>query len=133
MIRSTLVATLMGALAVVVGCTRPPSEGEAPSAEAVRSAVLQKLEQTLAANDGSIELVEEGAEEGIELTVERVHDDIEHVACVDFTAPDGTPFDVDFYLAGRDGALHVERIRLHKVGSETVEPAGVRVRIESLP
>jgi hypothetical protein len=59
------------------------------------------------------------------LDLVKVHDDGvsslgngKYFACVDMKAPDGTAYDIDFFMTGKPGAMNVTETSVHKINGK---------------
>jgi hypothetical protein len=59
------------------------------------------------------------------LDLVKVHDDAvsslgngKYFACVDMKAPDGTAYDIDFFMTGRPGSMNVTETSVHKINGK---------------
>lgn len=125
------VALLAGA-ALLVGCRPPDVEPEEVPAEEVRQTIADWID----AREGTIELTDPASGEVLTATFDHVHEAVEptpggrYVACADFTGPDGTVYDIDYYVRAVDGEFLIEDWVLHKAAGETVLPDEERRRLD---
>lgn len=109
--------------------------GEVPPtvAEDVKSTVVERIQ---AYND-TIPIAHPETGERVELVFDHVHEEVaatpggRYVACVDFLDPDGTVWDVDYYVGEQDGGYAVEDVLIHTIDDENVIPEGTRRRLET--
>lgn len=109
-------------LALALACGGAASDDAA--AEAVRDAVRKHVQSS----GGEMRFEDPTRDEPVAMRFDHVHEAVHpteggrQVVCVDFQGPDGTVYDVDFYV-DREGTtedLLVEDAVLHKVGKKDV-------------
>lgn len=122
---------------VVWGCAQGQQEqtAEAPpgdiSPEEVRTLVMEEIH----AVGDSISVQNPKTGQQTNLRFVAVHEGVmltpggRQMVCVDFTAPDGVVFDVDYYLSNRNQAWFVTDVAVHKVGPEDVQAPADRQRL----
>lgn len=101
------------------GETTAPALTEAELADAIEAHVAAIAE----ANDGVYPLEDPETGETLNLELVKVHEERlartapdTYFACVDFAGPDGTTYDVDFFMTGETAdALAFEEFSIHKV------------------
>ncbi len=120
-----------GLLSLIAGC----GGGEAVPDEAVRNTIAD----TIQAQGDSLVLTDPRSGDPLVMRFDHVHEAVDptpggrYVACVDYVGPDGTVYDVDYYLGDRDGIIHVEDVVLHEIDDEDVIAKAERARLDSLP
>lgn len=107
-----------------------PEEGEAAAPALTEAqladAIEAHVEDVAADHGGTYPIEDPETGETLQLTLEKVHEERlaqtapgTYFACVDFGAPDGTTYDVDFFMTG-DSAddLEFQEFSIHKVNGE---------------
>jgi len=107
-----------------------PEEGKAagPSLtkEQLADAIEAHVDEVAEKNGGVYPIDDPETGKALRLTLQKVHEERlaqtapgTYFACVDFGAPDGTTYDVDFFMKG-DSADHLEyqEFSIHKVNGE---------------
>lgn len=128
-----LALALWAGLAVTGGLAaeHPAQAGAAmPTASDIRSAILAHIESETVANNGTFRIADSETREELSLHFDKLHDDkVANIlkgsgqgasfACTDFTAPDGTRYDLDFWMRpDASGRLGVVDTKIHKVNGE---------------
>jgi hypothetical protein len=135
-IRSTVVV-MVAALALTVPAVSAaqehpehPEEGDATgpalTEAALASAIESYVESVASRQGGTYPLEDPETGKTLELTLERVHEERlarvgedTYFACVDFSASDGTSYDVDFFMKGENADdLEYQDFSIHKVDGE---------------
>lgn len=100
--------------------------------------VRSKIESTIHAQGDSLALEDPRTGEPVILRFDHVHEEVEAtaggrwVACVDYVDPDGTVWDIDYYVDDTAaGEYRIEDIVIHAIGDETVLPDDARARLEA--
>jgi len=96
-----------------------PALTEAELADAIEAHVAEVAEE----NDGVYPLVDPESGETLNLELVKVHEERlartapdTYFACVDFAGPDGTTYDVDFFMTGASAEeLEFQEFSIHKV------------------
>jgi len=122
---------------IVWGCaTQEGGETEttevaAATPEEIRSLVVEEIH---AVND-TIALSHPTTGESVNLVYSAVHESVmetpggRQVVCVDFVGPEGTVYDVDYYVTQRDGQWFVTDVVIHTMGEEVVLSETDRARL----
>jgi hypothetical protein len=107
-----------------------PEEGEAAGPALTEAQLADAIEAYVEAvaeeHGGSYPIEDPEAGETLQLTLQKVHEERlamtapnTYFACVDFGAPDGTTYDVDFFMKGETAeGLEFEDFSIHKVNGE---------------
>lgn len=126
----------------MTGAARPgPSRVTLDIQDGIERHIAEKVE----ADGGAYQLDHEG--EALQLKLVRVHREYlsklgptSHFACVDLATTDGDVFDVDFFLEGAPGDMHVVEVTVHKkngrpyyVWEQQVDKTWNRVPFEGAP
>ncbi|MBW3661362.1 MAG: hypothetical protein KY397_07000 [Gemmatimonadetes bacterium] len=116
-----------------LGCGGTGGDAVPPeTAEAVR----QRIEQRIHLRNDTLRLARPGTQDTVALAFDHVHEEVRntpggrYVACVDFTAPGGEVWDLDYYVDEAGEGYQVEDVVIHLVGEEEVLPEGARRRLE---
>jgi len=104
------------------GKEMPPPITKAALAHAIRAHVNEVASE----HGGAYPLEDEKTGKMLQLKLEKVHQERlartapdTYFACVDFGAPDGTTYDVDFFMKGtRADDLEFQKFQIHKVNGE---------------
>ncbi|MBI4539399.1 MAG: hypothetical protein HY704_07820 [Gemmatimonadetes bacterium] len=129
--RSISMLTVAALGVMVMACGSPEQQA---TAEAVRAAITAHIR----ANDDQLTVNDPRTGQPLILAFDYVHDGVEgtaggrQVACVDYRAPDGTVFDIDYYVDPREG-YQVEDVVVHLAGDEEVLSAQERERLNAAP
>lgn len=100
-------------------------------AEQVRAAIREQIQ----ADRGELSLENPAAGDHVDLSFDHVHEGVKrtgggrYFACVDFQGPDGTLYDVDYYVDSAD--YSVEDVVMHKKAGQSVLSEDERARLDS--
>jgi len=121
-----VVLAIMG-VSFLVGCRRaehPENAGKSGglTKDQLADAIEGHIQMEAAAHDGAFPISDERSGQQLHLTPVKVHRDKltkvgqdRYFACVDFKAPDGKLFDVDFFMDGPDKEeLTFSKFTIHK-------------------
>lgn len=148
------VGTALLALAVAAGCggdapepeasEQPAEEARATTSEAEGGAgilsddhVRQSVEGHIIQGGETITVSDPLSDSNVRLTFDHVHEEVKtteggrRYVCVDFTGPNGTVYDVDYYVDEEGGTLQFEDRLIHQVGPNDVVADSVRARLNS--
>ena len=129
--RLALTPVLFLVLAVICACS---SAADGVPAEDVRLAIQRGIEE----QGNAVALVDPRSDEPVQLVFDYVHEGVNptpggrYVACVDFRSPDGTVYDVDYYVAREGPEFRVEDFVIHEIAGNAVIDEEIRQRLESL-
>ena len=123
---------IAGIATLSAGCTGDAADGAAP--EAVRNAAEEHVREA----GGEMVFDDPAGDARLTLVFDHVHDGVKateggrQVVCVDFKSPDGTVYDVDFYVdrAEATDTLLVEDAVIHKVSGKNVLPDSRRAELD---
>ena len=107
------------------------TEVAAVTPEEIRSLVVDEIH---AVND-TIALPHPTTGESVNLVYSAVHEGVmetpggRQMVCVDFVGPEGTMYDVDYYVSQRNGQWFVTDVVIHKMGEEMVLSEPDRTRL----
>ncbi len=129
--------TLLTTAVALAACGSPeadiPTEEDVPMEE-----VRTTIRESIRTEDDALTLVDPRSGEPLPLAFNYVHEGVSetpggrYVACVDFLGPDGTAYDVDYYVARGAEEFRVEAVVLHKAGEATVLADSTRARLEEM-
>lgn len=131
--RSGLALTWVVAFGTLLAIACGEGPARANESEAVRSAVREQIRS----EGETVSVSVPGREEERSLRFDHVHESVHETAggrrvvCVDFTSPDGTVHDLDYYVDRDAGSWRVEDVVLHKVGEEEVLSGAERARLDA--
>jgi len=133
----TLVVVLLCALAVLAAPAVAQEHPEHPTEHAkemapaitkadLSDAIRAHVDEVASENGGMYPLKDPKTGETLQLKLEKVHEERlartapdTYFACVDFGAPDGTTYDVDFFMKGTEADdLAFQKFQIHKVNGE---------------
>jgi len=134
---STLIVVLLFGLALLAGPAIAQEHPEHPTEHAKKmapaitkadlaQAIRDHVDKVASENGGMYPLKDPNTDETLQLKLERVHEERlartapdTYFACVDFGAPDGTTYDVDFFMKGtKADDLAFQKFTIHKVNGE---------------
>ncbi len=132
-----LFVTLLCALAVVAAPAVAQEHPEHPTEQAEKMpppitkdalahAIRAHVNKVAQDHDGAYPLQDPETGQALQLKLEKVHKERlartapdTYFACVDFDAPDGTTYDVDFFMKGTQANdLAFQKFSIHKVNGE---------------
>jgi hypothetical protein len=134
MTRTLTISAALALVALFVLLSGCGGERDVP-ADAVRAAIAD----TIHARGDTLVLADSRSGKPLVVRFDHVHETVDptpggrYVACVDYMGPDGTVYDVDYYLGDREGTFQLEDVVLHKVDDENVIPEAERARLDSQP